>query len=411
MRFQLREASEIPERTLARVDASWSIACSLGVVDFMRGADFQNDHLILALNAGEPRRLLRALTLEISYAATPGRGAEQRTQALLKLADSLANQVNDPSADALVRVSRGVAAYLNGRLDEAIEHCQAGVATLRRLTGTVWETVTAQRFIVASLFHLGRLGALAELVPALVAEAEANGNLYASTAFRTTYSNAAWLVGNRVEQAREHLNAARAGWRASGVQLPHCWMFVGQTHLALYTGQTHELWSQLRADWPRFKQAQFLRIGVLRVQLWHLRAVIATCHARDQVSSGLLSEARRFYAEARRCSDMLAKQRAPMALPLADLTHAALDEATGDGEGARLRLTRCSEAFAAQGMRLYAAAARMRLGTLLGGDQGASLYGQGHRDFEAEGVVDVTRFAEVLAPSPRDDGAPPRLLA
>ncbi len=411
MHFKVREASEIPELTLARVDASWSIACSLGVVDFMRGADFQNDHLLLALNAGEPRRLLRALTLEISYAATPGRGSEQRTLALLAMADALAEQVNDAAAAGLVRVSRGVAAYLTGRFNDALVHCQAGVATLRRLTGTVWETVTAQRFIVASLFHLGRLRELAELVPALVIEAESKGNLYASTGFRTTYSNAAWLTGDHVAQASEHLKAARGEWQAPGVQLPHCWMFVGETHLALYAGETQDLWRKLQTEWSRFSQAQFLRIGVLRVQLWHLRAVIAICEAKRQANAGHASGAQRLLQEARRSAAMLAKQPVPAAAPLADLTLAAVDRAIGDQEGARLRLTRCSEAFAAQEMRLYAAAARLRLADLLGGDQGAFLASQGHAAFVAQGVVNVERFLEVLAPCSGPDRSVARLPA
>jgi eukaryotic-like serine/threonine-protein kinase len=398
LRFATRSAGEISQRELARVDASWSIACSLGVIDFMRGADFQNEHLLMALNAGEPRRLLRALTLEISYAATPARGSQQRTQVLLQMADQLAEVVDDKTAAGLVRVSRGVAAYLNGRLDEALVECQAGVDQLRRYVGTVWETVTAQRFIIASMFHLGRLRALASMVPPLLAETEAKGNLYASTFFKTTYSNVAWLVTDQVALARERLEAGRAEWTAPGVQLSHCWMLVGDANLALYTGERDRLWAMVERDWPHFVAAQFLRIAMLRVQLLHLRSVAALCEAGHQQRLGRASDARRLRHEARSTAARLAKQRISFARPLAQLTLAAADVAVGNLESGCQGLTSSIELFTKQGMRLYAAAARSRLGQLLGGYEGAALVQQGRGAFTAEGVVKVSSMLDLLAP-------------
>ena len=399
LRFAARNTGEISQRELSRVDASWSIACSLGVIDFMRGADFQNEHLLMALNVGEPRRLLRALTLEISYAATPARGSHRRTQALLQMADQLAEVVDDKTASSLVRVSRGVAAYLNGRFDEALVECQAGVDQLRRYAGTVWETVTAQRFIIASMFHLGRLRELSVLVPPLLAETEAKGNLYASTFFKTTYSNAAWLVTDQVPLAREHLEAGRAEWTAPGVQLSHCWMLVGDANLSLYTGEHHRLWAMVERDWPRFVEAQFLRIAMLRVQLLHLRSVAALCEASHQQRLGFASDARRLRHVARSTAARLAKQRISFATPLAQLTLAAADIAVGNLESGRQRLTSSIELFMKQGMRLYAAAARARLGQLLGGYEGAALVQQGRSAFTAEGVVKVSSMLELLAPA------------
>ena len=41
---------------------------ALGIVDNIRGADFQGRHLLLALNAGEPYRIARALCMEVGTA-------------------------------------------------------------------------------------------------------------------------------------------------------------------------------------------------------------------------------------------------------------------------------------------------------------------------------------------------------
>ncbi|HEY4157872.1 MAG TPA: AAA family ATPase [Polyangiaceae bacterium] len=399
LRFRLKKEADISQKELARVDASWSIACSLGVVDFMRGADFQNDHLLLALRAGEPRRLLRAFTLEISYASTPGLGAERRTRALLNLSQELVRRVDDPAAAALVRVSRGVAAYLNGRFAEAIVECQAGVSTLSRYSGTVWETVTAQRFVIASLFHLGRLATLTALVPPLLAEAEARGNLYASTYFRTSYSNSAWLARNRVDEAREQLRTARAEWTAPGVQLPHGWMLVGEAHLALYTGETEPFWAHFLRQWRSFAAAQFLRIGILRVQLWHLRGMSALAEAHALKRRGRPSDARQLFLEAERAAHKLAREPLALTKPLGGLLLSAVEYENGARERARTRLGHCVSEFERQDMRLYAAAARTRLGEILGGDEGAELIRDARGALGSEGVVSCDAMVNVLSPA------------
>jgi len=61
LEFTERKASEIPEAELARIDICWTVAAGLGVVDLIRGADFQSRHLLLALRAGEIYRVARAM--------------------------------------------------------------------------------------------------------------------------------------------------------------------------------------------------------------------------------------------------------------------------------------------------------------------------------------------------------------
>src|SRR5262249_51114404 len=69
LRFEEREASA---DDLMRIDACWAVAVGLSLFDAMRGADFQARHLLLALKAGEPYRVARALAVEVSYTAIGG---------------------------------------------------------------------------------------------------------------------------------------------------------------------------------------------------------------------------------------------------------------------------------------------------------------------------------------------------
>jgi hypothetical protein len=248
------------------------------------------------------------------------------------------------------------------------------------------------------LFQLGRFARLAALVPPLLAETDAKGNRYATTFFRTTYSNAAWLVSGNVATAREQLERARREWTAPGVQLPHAWMFVSEAHLAFYTGEVGNIWQRLLTEWPGFVDAHFLRISVVSVQLWHLRAQCALFAARHLNRSGDRSGARDLLDEARRSALRLARERLALAAPLSDLLLAAIDGADGDEERARQRLARCANAFEQQDMRLYAAAANARLGQLLGSTEGSAFRRRARLAFESEDVLDFERMLDVLAP-------------
>src|SRR5687768_6106531 len=105
---------------------------------------------------------------------------------------------------------------------------------------------------------------------------------------------------------------------------------------------------------------------MLRVQLWHLRAVAALHEARRRTGA----DAQRLLREARRAVTVLAKQPIRSARPLAELTRCALDAAEGRPEQVQQGLGRAIEPFDNQDMRLYAAATRIRLGQLLGGTDG-----------------------------------------
>ena len=399
LRYEARTEREIPEKELARVDASWTIACSLGVTDFVRGADFQNDHLLLALNAGEPRRLLRALTLEISYGATPGVGSERRTQTLLGLADELVKGMDDDNAIALAQLSRGIAAYLQGRVGASLASCEEAVKVLsQRCVGAVWETVTAQRFMIASLFSLGRFRDLADLVPPFVAEAEIQGNLYAASYFRTSYSNTAWLVRGDTAEASRQLERAREDWTASGTQLPHCWLLVGQSQLGFYTGDAEGTWARMCERWPHLQAAHFFHVGVLRVQLWHLRSASAALLAERLGKSGQRARAAELWSEARRSAKQLGREPIGSAAPLSGLLEAAADQAEGFTEQARTRLAECARKFDDLGLRLYAAATRARLAALTRGKDADLLRSSAHAAFQQESVQNPLKMIDLLSP-------------
>ena len=394
-----RGEREIPREELVRVDAAWTISCSLSVVDFVRGAEFQTKHLLLALRAGEPRRVLRALTLEVAYAATSGVGSERRTARLLAIAEQLAQGTGDDGAIGLLCVSRGIAAYLQERLEDAVTHFEEALSIFTtRSSGAVWEMLTVQRFLNASLFFLGRMRLLAETVPRQLAEAEGKGNIYASMCFRTAYSWPAWLSSGNVDEARRQLAKARQEWPTTEYQLAHANMLVGDTHVDFYAGDDQRPILRIREEWPRIEASQILRIAILRVQLRQLRAAAAVAAAAAEDARGNATVARELRKEARKYAKLVARERVRRAAPMAALIHAALDRAEGDVASARRHLEDAVAGFERQGLRLFAAAARVRLGELTPGAEGVRLSSDGLDAFRAEGIIDPRRMVAMLSP-------------
>src|SRR5205807_9108241 len=139
--FTERDAASIPEAELLRIDTCWAVAAGLGVVDLIRGADFQSLHLLLALRAGEISRIARAMAFEVSQAAARGGGAAQeRVAELIEKTETLAARAGNPHAKGLAIWARGLSSYLMGHWKEAAEYCERAAEVLRdQCTGVTWE--------------------------------------------------------------------------------------------------------------------------------------------------------------------------------------------------------------------------------------------------------------------------------
>ena len=122
--FRPRDASEVPASELKKIDVSWSGVVGLSITDWIRGADFQTRNLLLALRAGEPVRIARSLATQGAHNATGGHSARRRTARLLDAAEALARQVGSPYANAIVAMSKGLAAHL-----EALAKCVRRAST------------------------------------------------------------------------------------------------------------------------------------------------------------------------------------------------------------------------------------------------------------------------------------------
>ena len=210
--FTEREASQIPEVDLFRIDLCAAVAAGLGTVDLIRAADFQCRHLLLALQAGEPYRVSRAMAFEAAQAAVPGRTGRKRALSIAQRAEALASKVGHQHAFALSLWASGVGAYCVGHWKKSAELCERSAEILReRCTGVTWELSIAHRFLLGSFLLLGELGEIARRVPVLLAAALEQGNIFVATDLRTRM-NLIWLAADDPDRRRAEVIEALKVW-------------------------------------------------------------------------------------------------------------------------------------------------------------------------------------------------------
>ncbi len=389
--FTERKASEIPEADLARIDICWTVAAGLGVVDLIRGADFQSRHLLLALRSGEIYRVARAMAFEVAQTAARGGAKHERALELAERTEHLARRAANPHAIGLAIWARGLSEYLVGHWAQAAELCERAAEVLRdQCTGVTWELTIAHRFMLSSLMSLGEMVEVSRRVPQLLAAALEQGNLFAATDLRTRM-NPIWLAADDPDRARDEVISALTAWPREGFHLQHYSSLVALAQIELYTGDYEVAWRHIEGQIKPLEKSMLLRIQGLRIEARFLRARLALASAAGQKRAQRLRIAKDM-------ADSIAKEHMAWSNPLAMLILAGLAHRSGDDARAVALMTQAVEGFEASDMKLYAATARRRLGEIRGGDLGLELVNQADDWMSRQQIKNPSAVANLMAP-------------
>ena len=391
LEFTERETRSIPETDLFRIDICWSVAAGLGMVDLIRGADFQSRHLLLSLRAGEIYRVARAMAFEVAQIASRGGRTRERVNQLMERTEALAQRAAHPHATGLALWARGMSAYLVGHWKECVELCERAVEVLRdQCTGVTWELTIAHRFMLSSLMFLGEMVEVSRRVPQLLSAALEQGNLFAATDLRTRM-NPIWLAADDPDRARDEVIAAMTTWPRKGFHLQHYSSLVALAQIELYTGDYEVAWKHIEGQVKPLEKSMLLRIQGLRIEAKYLRARLALASAAG-------SERERRLRIAESLAKSIARENMPWSNPLANLIQAGLAKRHGDDSQAAILVSQAVEGFEAADMKLYAATARRRLGEILGGDNGRELIRQADDWMSRQQIKNPAAVANLMAP-------------
>ena len=398
LRFRERDATQIPPETLRRIELCLSIGTCLGIVDLIRGAEFSSRALLLALRAGEPKLLLRALAVEAVFLSTGGVRAGRRADRLLARTGELAARLGTAEAHFFDETSRGFSFHLRGQFRAAVDHFERAEAAASECRGRALELNSARLTMVFALQYLGRMADLSRRVPRQVAESINRGDLYGATNFELGLPGLAWLVTDDFDESRRRARDASGRWSQRGFQMQHWYALQTAGHLGLYGGDAWTAYAGLMEKWPALIGSLLFRVQLIHCEIRSLRARLALAAACEKGGE----QGRRMLLVAEGDARRLRRLGAPWIDSQAQLILAGVAATRGDDEQAVRLLQEASAGFDSADMALYAAAARNRLGTLLGGDEGRALRKAADGWMASEKIRAPARFTAIFAPGFRN---------
>jgi hypothetical protein len=368
-----RDATQIAAETLTRIDICWSGAAGLAIVDTIRGADFQSRHLLLALQAGEPYRVARAVALEAGFIATAGPSVRARVDALLAEASALAARAAAPHALGLAQMSAAIAAFCQGRWRDAHTLGDEAQATLGECAGVIWELDNARLASMWALLNRGELPEVFRRGEHLLRDARERGDHYMATNLRSRLLQLVHLAADDVEGARAEAAHSLADWTHHGFHFQHYNSLAVATQIELYAGAGARARALVEEKWPALARSQLLRVIQVRVEMTHLRGAAAL----------LAGDA----AAAARAARALGREPVAWGRALGKLLDAARARTPAGWTAAAAALEVCD-------LPLHAAAARRRQAELTGDEEGQT---EADAVFTARGIAQPARWAGMLA--------------
>ena len=390
VQFEQQPESQLSDSERILIDTCWSVAVGLSMVDTIRGADFQARHLLLALNAGEPFRVARALAMEVAHRAVPGRRVEAQVKKLLEAATSVADNLEDRYPSALLAGAAAAFTWSNGRWRLSLERADEAQRIYgEQCASPSWETVTAQIFSLGALVRMGELNEHRRRMPALMRTAHERGNRYAEVSLPLLgYAHMTTLADDEPERAAETVRRLIDAWTTSRYDLQRFWATYARAEIHLYAGDRNGAWREIETNKRNVRDSLLLRVQTIRICWLDLSARSALAAAASGRTE-LLREARRF-------ADRLEGEDVQWARGLAALVRASALGHEGETAQAATLLARAEGDFVETDMKLHAAAAFWARNRLIGDSAGTG--STLDRVFAAEGVRSPSRMVSTLAP-------------
>ncbi len=380
--FRERPEASIDKRELLRVDACYAAALGLLLVSPMLAAESLARHLLLALDAGEPFRVARALAFEAVFTALR-RGPGPATDRLLATALRIERRMAHPHLTGLVRLCEGQVAQVAGQFRRAHDLVVESESVLRRrCRGVSAEIDMACLRRVDLLWNLGEVAELSRLSPTLLEEARERGNRYLEMMVQLSIGSLLGLVEGRPDRAREAVATALERWPNTPGSMLHIREIRAQARISLYEGR-----GDAALSWVEEGLAAARRTG-----LHFAPSHTAELHMLGGLAALSIGDRKAAAGYARTC----ARLGFPLAENMERTLRVGIARRAGDHRAASALLERAEESSRAHGATLYEKAMSRRQGEWMGGDEGHARIEAADAWMTAQGVVEPERMTAMV---------------
>jgi serine/threonine protein kinase/tetratricopeptide (TPR) repeat protein len=385
---RVRGPQSVSLRDLERIDTAFVASSGLAMSDTLRSADFATRGLLLALEAGEPMRLCRALVAAASNAAAVGEPGRRRSGELVRAAERIAEQIDDPYARASALVGAAFMHFFLGEWRTARDRTTKAEALLRtRCRAVEWELAHVQTIACNTLILTGDLRDAAQRVPGILEGARARSDRFAI--LQITYPACVALI-----MADDVTGATRVTRlvNESEFTFAHWGAFIGACSVDRYSGDARAAWERVERFSPVLEKSHLMRAALVRTCLAYERGLSAVAAARTGFDRARALKAAEKYARD------LSREKLPFGRAMGQVLRAGAHAVRGDRDSALGELGAAIPMLDAADLGYLAACARHRRGELLGGSAGRDLVAQSRAFFEAQEVKNIERCLAMSAP-------------
>ncbi|HTU60750.1 MAG TPA: hypothetical protein VMF89_19995, partial [Polyangiales bacterium] len=338
----------------------------------------------------------RALGMEAYLVSFDGAKTRAQNTALIAHALELAARSQSPGVMGWVKLVHGASLTHEGRFYEAQRVLVDALAWLLQHCSEVpFELAGTRVYTQNTQFHLGQHQELAKRAPALVEDALLRGDMYQSILLSTGFATPAWLSCGGLQLAGPHLDKARRRiQRQRQYQWSDYMLLLAELSAGLYEGRQDPVLQMADEQWSALEQSQLLRLQLCRALTHYTCGGAALARLRDGGGSAYRVRVDAHLGALRGLGidygvAFCAVLRAGLALHERKEAQAAV------------HLRAAIACFETCGMQMYAACARLRLGQLLGGEEGRASLRDAQATFVSQAVFDAESSAELFVPGCR----------
>ncbi len=392
-RRRVRSAKE-KERLTLRLEACNSAALGLVMIDNVQSTLFITRLLLAAIKLDNPLHRSRALVGEAicqSYA-----GNRARARMLRDAGAKLAREIESPYCLAFADLGSGILAIGEGQWADGIASFERAAANCRAqpspLSTTLRETHLCELMSHMAEIYSGQFVAADARRKRLLRDANDRGNIFLRITSEIGFATLIDLAQGDVASAYSAVAYANARWPELPYTQQRLFALVGTVLTDMYEKRALAASQRIDDEWALVAAAGWLHAATYCTMTRYLRGAshLAACAAD-----------RAFHLRvAKREARALARRREPWTRAFGAVLSGVVAGIEGRHAEARRLLLAAAADFASYGMRAYEAAARHRVGLLLGGEEGTMMRRAALRQIEALGVRNAYRFVAVLVPAP-----------
>jgi len=384
MEFQERTEAEVSAEDLLRIDTCEAIASSTAV-DPLLAANFWTQHLWYALRAGEPRRIVQALTGAAGLLFAFGASAA-RIQTILSRATALAERQGDAYGIGRSIFISGQIAHLEGRWRESVLELRRATEILK---GECMESTALIDFIgtveIINLRWMGDLQQLAAKVQPYLKDAVERGRKSQELNVRLSAGFLLLLREDAAARAEDFVRAAYLRLSEQELTLQHIFELEARLLILLYQGRTEEAWDLFSRKRRKFQGSGLLRMDLFQT-MWRSLSALVALAAKQPLR---LAEPE---------VEWLLRSRCVFARPMYALLKALILRRQGRHAEALALMRQAEAGFSDCDMLLHLACTRYRYGHWHTGAAGKERLAAARHFMNSQGIKNPERMAAMLIP-------------